>query len=146
VPLADASFDVAVSEYGASIWADPYRWIPEVARLLRPGGELVFLVNGLIPVLCFQETDIPPTNELRRPYFGLHRLEWPEIQEDDSVNFTLGYGDWIRLLRANDFEVVDLIEVRAPLDGTEHRYTALPNREWARQWPSEEIWRARKRG
>ncbi len=29
VPLPDASFDLAVSEYGASIWCDPYRWIPE---------------------------------------------------------------------------------------------------------------------
>jgi SAM-dependent methyltransferase len=145
VPLPDASFDLAVSEYGASIWADPYKWVPEAARLLRPGGELVFLVNGLIAVLCFQETEIPPTNELRRPYFGLHRLEWPDDPDDDSVNFVLGYGDWIRLLRANDFEVVDLIEVRAPLDGDPHRYPALPTREWSRQWPSEEIWRARKR-
>ena len=30
--LPDASFDLAVSEYGAAIWADPYRWIPEAAR------------------------------------------------------------------------------------------------------------------
>jgi len=35
-----------ISEYGASIWCDPYRWIPEASRLLRPGGDLVFLVNG----------------------------------------------------------------------------------------------------
>ena len=41
VPLPDASFDLVVSEYGASIWADPYRWIPEASRLLRPGGLLV---------------------------------------------------------------------------------------------------------
>ncbi len=34
----DASFDLVVSEYGASIWCDPYRWIPETARLLRPGA------------------------------------------------------------------------------------------------------------
>ena len=40
VPLPDASFDLAISEYGASIWADPYRWVPEAARLLRPGGRL----------------------------------------------------------------------------------------------------------
>ena len=46
VPLPDASFDLAISEYGASIWADPYRWVPEAARLLRPGGRLMFLVNG----------------------------------------------------------------------------------------------------
>ena len=27
VPAPDASFDLAISEYGASIWCDPYRWI-----------------------------------------------------------------------------------------------------------------------
>ena len=36
----------------------------------------------------------------------MHRIEWP----DGSVEFHLGYGDWIRLLRANGFEVEDLIE------------------------------------
>src|SRR5437763_15391377 len=52
VPLPDASFDLVVSEYGASSWADPYRWIPEAARLLRPGGELVFLRNSTLVILC----------------------------------------------------------------------------------------------
>ena len=46
-PLADAAFDLAISEYGASIWCDPYLWIPEAARLLRPGGRLIFLVNSV---------------------------------------------------------------------------------------------------
>jgi len=45
VPLADERFDLVVSEYGACIWCDPYRWVPEAARLLRPGGRLVFLVK-----------------------------------------------------------------------------------------------------
>ena len=45
-PFADASFDLAITEYGASIWCDPYAWIPEAARLLRPGGQLIFLVNS----------------------------------------------------------------------------------------------------
>jgi hypothetical protein len=26
VPLADATFDFAISEYGASLWCDPWRW------------------------------------------------------------------------------------------------------------------------
>jgi hypothetical protein len=73
----------------------------------------------------------------------MYRFEWPEV--DASVNFYLGYGDWIRLLRENRFEVLDLIEVRPPEDAEPHRYEALPERWWARQWPSEEIWRARKR-
>ena len=46
VPLADESFDLAISEYGACLWCDPYRWIPEAARLLRPGGRLIFLKEG----------------------------------------------------------------------------------------------------
>src|SRR5467141_2747606 len=48
VPLPDASFDIVHSEYGASLWADPYRWIPEAARLLRPGGSLIFLCNSIV--------------------------------------------------------------------------------------------------
>jgi SAM-dependent methyltransferase len=36
-PFADASFDLAISEYGASIWCDPYAWIPEADLVeLRP--------------------------------------------------------------------------------------------------------------
>src|SRR5712691_6554322 len=41
VPLPDALFDLAFSEYGASLWADPKFWVAEAARLLRPGGRLV---------------------------------------------------------------------------------------------------------
>lgn len=142
VPLPDASFDLAVSEYGASIWCDPYRWIPEAARLLRPGGELVFLVNGTLLMLCMREEEVPPGPELLRPYFGMHRFEWPD---GDSVEFHLGYGDWIRLLHANGLEVEDLIEVQAPENARPHRYAALATLDWARRWPSEQIWRARKR-
>jgi SAM-dependent methyltransferase len=142
VPLPDASFDLAVSEYGASIWADPHRWVPEAARLLRPGGELVFLVNGTLSMLCAREEEAPPGAELLRPYFGMHRFEWPD---DDAVEFHLGYGDWIGLLVASGFEVLDLVEVRAPESGDDHPYPALPERWWARRWPSEEIWRARRR-
>jgi SAM-dependent methyltransferase len=142
VPLPDESFDIAFSEYGASIWCDPYLWIPEASRLLRPGGELVFLVNGTLLMLCMADDESSPTTpSLVRDYFGMHRFEWPE---DDGVDFHLGYGDWIRLLRANGFEVEDLIEIQAPAGAPESRYP-WASKEWARRWPSEEIWKARKR-
>src|SRR5437588_1148794 len=48
VPLPDQSFDIVHSEYGAAIWADPYKWIPEAARLARAGGRLIFLRNSTI--------------------------------------------------------------------------------------------------
>jgi len=139
VPLADASFDLAISEYGASIWCDPYRWIPEAARLLRPGGTLVFLVNGVIAMLCEPDEEDPrPTDRLLRPYFGMHRFTW---STDDSVEFHLPHGELIALLRANGFEILELIEVRPPEGSTSRHPGTL---EWARRWPCEEIWKARK--
>src|SRR5579872_1300002 len=56
VPLDAAQFDLALSEYGASIWCDPELWIAEAARLLRPGGELVFLRNSTLSMLCLPDT------------------------------------------------------------------------------------------
>jgi SAM-dependent methyltransferase len=142
VPYPDASFDFALSEYGASIWADPYKWIPEAARLLRPGGRLAFLVNAPMLMLCVPEHEGEAADErLKRPYFGMHRVEWPD---DDSVEFHLPHGEMMALLRDNDFEVEALTEIRPPAD-SETRYDFV-TLDWARQWPCEEVWRGRKRG
>ncbi|HEY7397211.1 MAG TPA: class I SAM-dependent methyltransferase [Gaiellaceae bacterium] len=138
--LAAESFDLVVSEYGASIWVDPYRWIPEAARLLRPGGRLVFLRNSTLVILC-SDDDVPAKESLQRPLFGLHRIEWPE----GGVEFHLPHGEWIALLRANGFEVERLVELQAPADAETHPYYAYVTADWARQWPCEEIWVARKR-
>lgn len=141
VPLRDASFDLVVSEYGAAIWADPYRWIPEASRLLRRGGELVFIGNSSLLVLCVPDEDgLPATDRLLRPQFGMHRFQ---VTGDPTVEFHLGHGDWIRLLRAHGLEIEDLIELRPP-PGAKSDYSFV-TAEWARRWPSEEVWRARRR-
>ena len=139
VPYPDASFDFAISEYGASIWADPYAWIPEASRLLRPRGRLVFLINATLLMLCMPDAERAATNELLRPLRGLHRLEW---SDEDSVNFALGYGDWIRVLTGNGFVVENLIELW-PKEGATTDFPFVTP-EWAAQWPSEEVWIARK--
>ena len=138
--LPHASFDLALSEYGASIWCDPYKWIPEAARLLRPGGELVFLRNATLAMLCATE-DEQTSATLQRPQRGLHRLDWAD---DGTTEFQMGHGDWVRLLRQNGFEILDLVELYADERTPEHTYYAF-SREWAERWPWEEIWRARKR-
>ena len=140
VPLPDAAFDLAFSEYGASIWCDPYRWIPEAARLLRPGGRLIFLANSSLSILCSPDEERIDVT-LARPYRGLHRIDWPA--EDEGVSFHLGFGDMVRLLRANGFELEDYVEVYRP-EGATSRYP-WANDEWATKWPIEEIWKARKR-
>ena len=139
VPLPDASFDIVVSEYGASIWADPYKWIPEAARLLRPGGELVFLRNSTLVILCSPDEDVPAETTLQRPQFGMHEFRWP----GGGIEYHLPHGEWIRLLRANGFEILDLIEIQAAADVGTHRYYDYVSADWARKWPAEEIWRAR---
>jgi SAM-dependent methyltransferase len=140
VPLGDERFDLAISEYGASIWCDPYRWIPEAARLLRPGGLLVFLVNSALLMCCLpDEPEGAAGDRLLRPWIGMHRFEW---SDDDSVEFHLGHGEMLRLLRGNKLVVEDLIEVEVPTGSTtRHPWVPLA---WARQWPCEEVWKARR--
>jgi len=142
VPYPDASFDFAISEYGACLWADPQRWVPEAARLLRPGGRLVFLVNSFLMLLCMPEEDgVAATDRLLRPAFGLSRIEWPGA---GGVEFHLSHGEWIRLLRRSEFEIEELVEMRPePTATTRYPFVTL---EWARQWPCEEVWKVWKRG
>jgi SAM-dependent methyltransferase len=138
--LRAGAFDLVISEYGAAIWADPYRWIPEAARLLRPGGELIFLGNSTLLMLCAPDDEnVPATDRLLRPQFGMHRFDW----DAKTIEFHLGHGDWIRLLRANHFEIEDLIEIRPSARATtEYGFVDL---EWAMRWPCEEVWRARRK-
>lgn len=141
VPLRSASFDVALSEYGASIWCDPYRWIPEAARLLRPGGDLIFLKTGLLRVLTTPDDAEAAGERLVRSSFDLHRIEW---SDDGSVEFDLPHGDWIALFRRCGLSVERLVELRPPADASAGRHDFVTV-DWARRWPSEEIWHARKR-
>jgi SAM-dependent methyltransferase len=140
VPLPDASFDLAISEYGASIWADPDRWVGEAARLLRPGGRLVFLRNSTLLILCAPDEG-KAEERLVRPQFGMRRFEWPQ----GGVEYHLAHGDWIRLLRSNGLEIEDLVELQASPDAHDHPVYDFVSAAWARQWPAEEIWVARKR-
>jgi len=142
LPFRDGSFDFVISEYGAAIWSDPFRWIPEAARVLRPGGELLFLGNSTLLMLCTPDgEEQPATPALKRDFFGMHRFD---CSDDDppATEFHLGHGDWIRLLRKNGFEILDLVEIRSPQE-QDTRYGFVTS-EWAHRWPSEEVWKARK--
>lgn len=140
--LPAASFDLVISEYGAAIWCDPHLWIAEAARLLRPGGRLIFLGNSTLLTLCLpEEFGKPAEAQLRRPQAGMHRFTW---REAPLVLFYLSHGDWIRVLRKNGFVVDDLVEVYPP-PGAKTRFPFF-SPEWAQRWPCEEIWKARKLG
>ena len=137
VPLRDASFDVVFCDHGAMTFCDPEHTVAEAARLLRAGGLLAFCISGFLKWLT--DDDDGSTRKLRREWFQRHEITWPE----GVTEFQLPYGDWIRLFHRTGFEVVDLIHLRAPKHG-ETTYTEFVDYRWARRWPAEEIWTARK--
>ncbi len=138
VPLPDASFDIIFCDWGAMTFTDPYKSVPEAARLLRPGGLFAFC--GATPIL-FICSDVK-TDRLERhlinDYFGLTHQDW-----GDSVDFQIPYGEWIRLFRRNHLLIEDLIETR-PAPGATSTYRTEEENEWARHWPMESIWKVRK--
>jgi SAM-dependent methyltransferase len=143
VPRPDASFDYAVSEYGAAIWCDPYRWVPEAHRLLRPGGVLAFLGTHPLALVCTPLDGSPSAETLVRPWFGLHQLDWREVAIDPGgMEFTLPTGGWFRLFADAGFQVLDYRELQAPdpTAGTPFGHPAA----WAHRYPSEQVWKLRK--
>jgi SAM-dependent methyltransferase len=139
VPFDTESFDLAISEYGASLWCDPRKWLAEANRLLRTGGHLIIVVNGALLMTCTPTDGGRAGDRLVRDYFGSAVIEFPG---DDIVEFHLTHGQWVRLLRESGFVLDDLVEVRAP-QGAKAKFEFV-SVEWARRWPSEEIWIARK--
>ena len=127
VPLRDNCADLVISEYGAAIWCDPYRWIPQAARLLRRGGQLIFLGWATLLQLCLPDHG-RAEDHLVRDLGKLRRLARPGR---DGVEFCLPHGEQIRLLRSNGLIVEDLIEIVAPPDATSDFAADIPL-EWAR--------------
>jgi SAM-dependent methyltransferase len=142
VPLPGDAFDLVVSEYGASVWCDPERWVSEAARLLRPGGRLVFLTNSVLATLCVPDEEGVAQDRLQRPQRGLSRVQW----DGGGVEYHPGHGDWIRTLRSSGFVVEALHELYAPGDGRDPAFYSIATATWARQWPVEDLWAARFMG
>jgi ubiquinone/menaquinone biosynthesis C-methylase UbiE len=138
VPLPDAGFDIVFCDWGAMTFCDPYLTVPEVSRLLRPGGLFAFCSSTPLYYVCFDQDADAVREQLLREYFGLHRIEW-----EDEVNFELPYGEWIGLFRRSGLHVEDLIETRPPVGATTS-YRGEDAIAWARKWPMEQIWRVRK--
>jgi SAM-dependent methyltransferase len=135
-PLSSGRFDLVVSEHGAAAWCDPERWLPEAARLLRPGGRLVFLTNSLLSALCVPTDEGVAEERLVRGQRDAYQVRWP----GGGVEFHPSHGDWVRLLRRCGFVVEALHEIYAPVDAVDHPFYEIVSAEWATHWPAEELW------
>jgi SAM-dependent methyltransferase len=139
-PLQDQTFDVVFCDHGAMTFADPYATVPEVSRVLRPGGLFAFSHSTPLALLCFDEDADTMGTALRRDLFGLHRIAW---LEDEPVEFNLPTGEWIALFRRHGFLVEDLVEIQPP-EGATSTYRSAEETAWARRWPMEQIWKLRR--
>jgi len=138
-PFADATFDIVFCDHGAMTFADPYRTVPEAARVLRAGGLLAFAMHTPILELTWPADAEHPSDGLAVDYWDLHRIVVP----DEPLLYQLPYGEWIRLFREHDLVIESLLELRPPADASSS-YRDSTDREWARRWPMEHIWRVRK--
>lgn len=140
VPLRSASFDLVVSEYGAAPWCEPTAWLAEAARLLRPGGRLVFLTNSVLAALCVPEDGGYATDRLQRPAAALSPVTWP----GGGTEHHPGHGEWIRLLTGAGLVVDALHELHPAPEATTHPDYEIVTAEWAARWPAEDVWVAHK--
>lgn len=140
VPFRDASFDIVFCDHGAMSFCDPRVTVPEVARLLRPAGMLAFAQTSPLLYLTWDERRERQDTKLHRSYFDLGRLELG----DGTIDFQIPHSEWFRLFREHGFFVEDFSELRPP-EGATTTYDDFAPLDWARRWPAEQIWKARKR-
>ena len=91
-------FDIVFCDHGAMTFADPYRTVPEAARLLRPGGLFAFSHHSPIETICW-----PLGRRARRRAARARLLRHAPHRRRGEIAFQLPYGEWIRLFRANGF-------------------------------------------
>lgn len=150
LPLADDCADLVVSEHGTPAWCDPDAWVGQAARILRPGGRLVFLTNSPLSAMCVPAEGGPAGDRLLRSPADLRTIEWP----GGGVEHHPSHSDWIATLTRHGFAVEALHELHAPpadpadggSAGTEaSRFYDIADLAWARRWPAEDLWCARLR-
>lgn len=139
LPFARARFDVVFCDHGALSFCDPELIVPECARVLRPGGLLAFCATHPLLSLTWDQKQQRQTRKLQIDYRGLGRM----VEEKGTIDWALPPGAWLRLLTGNGFAVEDLIELCAGSNAST-TYEEFAPPDWARRWPAEWIWRARR--
>ncbi len=116
LPFDDASFDVVFCSFGAlQFVAELDRALAEAARVLRPGGRLAFSITHPTRWMFPDDPGRPGLTAAtsywdRTPYVEVD----PDTDEVAYVEHHRTLGDWVRLLSATGFRLVDLVEPEWP--------------------------------
>ena len=139
LPFGDGVFDVVFCDHGALSFCDPDVSVAECARVLRPGGALTFCCTHPLLYLTWDDAREQQTRKLQIDYSELGRMPLAE----GTIDWVLTAADWIRVLRGNGFEINNLVELCAGA-GAVTTYSDFAPPKWARRWPAEWIWTARR--
>ena len=103
-------FDIVFCDHGAMSFCDPEISVAECARLLRPGRAARVLLHApaAVPHVGRRAASSRPAS-CRSTTRELGRM----ALEEGTIDWVLPPGEWIRVLRANGFEVEDLVELCA---------------------------------
>ncbi|MGH2676315.1 MAG: class I SAM-dependent methyltransferase, partial [Actinomycetota bacterium] len=75
LPFSDGAFDLVFCDHGAMGFADPHRTVPEVARILRPGGRFAFAIASPFLFMCWNPKTERVDTRLHAPWFGMRSEE-----------------------------------------------------------------------
>jgi SAM-dependent methyltransferase len=115
LPFAEGAFDVVFTAYGAVPFvADTARLMREVARVLRPGGRLVFSTTHPFR-WAFPDDPGPGGLTVTQSYFD--RTPYVEADSDGEATYVEHHrtvGDRVREVVAAGLVLVDLVEPEWP--------------------------------
>ena len=138
-PFADASFDIVFCDHGALSFTAPETTIPQAARLLRSGGILAFSTGHPLREVCWDPVSDLTSRRLHHAYFGLGAIVDPA---DGIVSHVRTIAAYVAIIIGAGFTLEQLLEPQPPPHA---RSTyAFIDLEWARAYPAEVIFRARK--
>jgi len=133
------TFDIVASDFAVG-FMDLDRLLPEVKRVLKPGGFCAF--SWASPIIdCMTFGGSAPLHAFVRSYFD--REPFVEGGEDPTFEFKRTYGDWVRSFARAGLVLEDLLEPQTPKGGTHWDW---PQYRWERTTviPGTCIWKARK--
>jgi len=107
--------------------------------VIRTGGTFAFCGATPFAYLTWDPSKDKQTRRLHRTYDDLGRQDFG----DGTIDWVLGPGEWVRRLRANGFDIEDLVELR-PTKGMTTTYGEFAPPKMARRWPVEWIWKTRR--
>jgi hypothetical protein len=113
-------------------------WHGACGEFRNPSSVFLGMMSSPIRDICFNPMADAVTSQLATDYFTLSTLD-----DGQSVEYQLPYGEWIRLFRRHELVVEDLVELQAPAHAVT-TYSDFVPVTWAQKWPAEHIWKLRK--